>query len=371
MRALVVISELPPLITGISRVPENMLRYYPRLGIQVDFFAYRDVRLLRYYEVRLTDTLLRLPTLRRRAQGYDIVHIHGPAPTFADVALLGLALGRRQPWPRILFTFHFPIALPGFMVPSRLYNALLYRMARLADHVTVTSPSYAHLLARYVPSQRLSVVPAGVDFARFHTVQPKPSAPPLRVLFVGQMRATKGLQVLLRAFQGLEGAHLDVVGGGQAEPHYRQLARDLGLKQVTFHGRVPNQVLTRLYAQAHVFVLPSLTEGEAFGIVQLEAMAAGCAVIVSDLPGVRDVAGDVGLTFPPGDHRALRRLIERLRDDPALRESIARRAPQHARRFDWSVAMQEYARIYRALQAGDPVRDPHTPFAFPSPEVAP
>jgi len=314
--------------------------------------------------LRLTNALLHLPALRHRARNHDLIHIHGPSPSFSDVILTGLGVARRAGWPKILYTFHFPIALPGFMLPSRVYNWLNFKLARLADHVTASSPSYARVLSRHVPAARISVVPAGVDYARFASSAPKPAG--FRVLFVGQMRATKGLQVLLRAFQGVENAHLDVVGTSQAEPYYRNLAASLKLKNVTFHGRVSDERLAELYAQAHVFVLPSLTPGEAFGIVQLEAMAAGCAVIVSDLPGVRDVAGDAGLTFSPGDHRALRKLLIYLRDHPEEREKLARRAPQRARAFDWSNAMREYARIYRALVNGEPVKAPDAPFVFPN-----
>ncbi|RMF49082.1 MAG: glycosyltransferase family 1 protein [Anaerolineae bacterium] len=365
MRVLLIISEAPPVKSGIARVAEHMLAEFPAYGHEVDVFSYQDVGTWQYRELRLSNAFAYLPTLWQRMQSYDIVHIHGPAPTFSDVLLLGLGAHPRH--PRLVYTFHFPIALPGFMVPSRIYNWLNFQFARLADHVTATSPSYAQVLTRYLPPQRVSVVPSGADYARFASKDAKPEG--YRILFVGQMRATKGLQVLLRAYQGIEGAHLDVVGSSDAEPRYRKLAQDLGLRNITFHGRVSDEKLAALYRQAHVFVLPAITPGEAFGVVQLEAMAAGCVSIASDLPGVRDVAGDVGYTFPPGDHAALKKLLLYLRDHPEERARRAARGPQWAQRFTWKNTVALYEALYQRLLAGEVVANDLS--RFPAPRVLP
>jgi len=365
MKILLVISEAPPVKSGISRLAEWLIKGLPRYGHQVHTLSYQDIGCLQRHELRLTTMLLHIPRLRRRIADYDMVHLHGPAPTFSDVFLLGCGWGRGER-PRLIYTHHYPIALPGLGLPCRLCNWLTMKWANLADHVTATTPSYARIISRHVPPRRVSVVPSGVDYDRF--AGPWQKADTYTILFVGQMRATKGLQVLLRAFQGIEGARLDIVGTSQAEPKYRKLARDLRLRNVTFHGQVSDERLAALYGRAHVLVLPAITPGEAFGVVQLEAMAAGCVSVASHLPGVVDVAGDVGFTFPPGDVKALRRLLIYLRDHPEVRAEHARRGPDWARRFTWDHTVRLYEGLYRhVLSPTSHFRSPR-PFTFPNVE---
>src|SRR6266581_2810721 len=152
------------------------------------------------------------------------------------------------------------------------------------------------------------------------------------VLFIGQFRPYKGVRVLLQAMSQVTGARLLLTGQGPEEQAYRSLAAELGL-DLEFHIGVDDDQLRQLYQRAHAVVLPSVSCAEAFGIVLVEGMAAGCVPIASDLPGVREAVGSTGFLFPVGDANNLASTLRRLRDDPALVQQIGDRARVRAAEF--------------------------------------
>jgi rhamnosyl/mannosyltransferase len=142
------------------------------------------------------------------------------------------------------------------------------------------------------------------------------------ILFAGRMVPYKGVGVLLRAMVGLDVTAV-LVGDGPSRAGWTALARELQLTdRVRFVGEVGHEELAALYHACHIFVLPSVTRAEAFGYVQLEAMACGKPVVSTRLPsGVPWVNrhGETGLTVPPGDVDALRRALAELAADESLR----------------------------------------------------
>ena len=107
--------------------------------------------------------------------------------------------------------------------------------------------------------------------------------------------------------------------------------------------------MIELIKQTHVIVLPSVTRSEAFGIVSLEGMAAGQVPVACHLPGVADLVGNEGYTFPPGNDRALRDILIRLKDDTQLRNHLAGLAQAKARLYPWERTIFGYERIYSRL----------------------
>jgi rhamnosyl/mannosyltransferase len=159
------------------------------------------------------------------------------------------------------------------------------------------------------------------------------------------MRPYKGLPVLLQAVQDMEDTRVWVIGDGHSARDYHGIAASLNIPDITFWGRLPDEDMIALLKQAHVIVLPSVTRSEAFGIALLEGMAAGLVPVASHLPGVADVVGNEGMTFPPGDVRALNQLLIRLREDPSLRLHLAQLAQAKARLYSWERTVFEYERI--------------------------
>ena len=172
-------------------------------GHQVDTLSSADAPYFASGDVRLSALGGRLLRRARKiARRYDLVNIHGPTPTISDVSLLLLRAIRRHGGPRILYTHHWTLEfdeglLAGLDGPYMTAHQLL---ARLADHIVVTSEAYADLFNGngHPP---VSVVPWGVDPSRFQpAVPPAMTAPrPLRVLFVGQLRPYKGAAVAIDA----------------------------------------------------------------------------------------------------------------------------------------------------------------------------
>lgn len=183
--------------------------------------------------------------------------------------------------------------------------------------------SYSHFMDRYLAANavtRRAVLPY------FTTVEPcvaPGDRERRRVVFAGRIVKEKGVETLLRAAQGLD-AELVICGDGRHLPAMRQLAHELGLAQRThFLGWVSADELARELAEASVVALPSLWP-EPFGLVGIEALAAGTPVVASDTGGVRDWLDDgvSGVVVPPGDACALRHALGELLADPQRQRAM-------------------------------------------------
>jgi rhamnosyl/mannosyltransferase len=259
----------------------------------------------------------------RRAEA-DVMVLHEPNPW----ALLALAMARpRMP---LAVWFHSEVVRPALQY-ALFYHPLVRRVYGRARRIIVSSPVLGGQAAALAPYQeRIAVVPFGIDPSRW---DPTPAIAaraaaikaadrrPL-VLFAGRMVSYKGVDVLLDALSGIDACAV-LAGEGPMKDKWMDRAGALGLKsRVRFAGAVPHEELAALYHACDVFVLPSVTRAEAFGYVQLEAMACGRPVVSTRLPsGVPWVNRheETGLTVPPGDSGALRAALVRLVDDPVLR----------------------------------------------------
>ena len=177
------------------------------------------------------------------------------------------------------------------------------------------------------------------------------AAPPLVVVSVGRLAAVKNYETALAAVAHLRDLDIEyrIIGAGPEEASLRKLARELGVeKRVRFMGVQPH--VASLLAEAHVFLLPSRYEG--FGLAVAEAMAAGLPVVVSDVPGVREVAGadgECGYLVDPASSGAIAERLRRLAGNPPLRASMGARGRVRARRFDLRETVNSYIRLYERV----------------------
>jgi len=258
----------------------------------------------------------------RRADA-DVVHFHHPNPT----AVLSYFAAR--PRGALVVTYHSDIVRQKVLGP--LVSPLVHALLRRADAIIASSPQYAAsspVLRRHV--DRVRVLPFGIDAAELGEVDADEVARiraahgPRIVLGVGRLVYYKGFEYLVRAMRQVD-AHLLIAGGGPLREPLRALAAGLGVAdRVTLLGAVPD--LRPWYHAADVFVLPSVARSEAFGIVQLEAMACGLPVVNTALhTGVPFVSphGLTGLTVPPADADALAGALATLLDDPGLRRRMS------------------------------------------------
>lgn len=268
----------------------------------------------------------------------DVVHVHEPL-----VPWVGPAAVRAAP-RAVVLTFHAWSRRDRLYRAARPLGRALLRRAAVAIAVSDAAASY-HAAALGVPVNRFAVVPNGVDVERFATAAPLPEivdADRPTLLFVGRLERRKGLETLVRAFTRLKADRPDlrlyVVGDGPERDRCQALLPARLRADMIFLGRVAAEDLPRFQASCDVYVAPALG-GESFGIVLLEAMAAGRPVIASDIPGYRTVARDgvQARLVPPGDVDALVAAIRALLDNPSLRAAMGREGRATAAEHDWSV----------------------------------
>jgi phosphatidylinositol alpha-mannosyltransferase len=280
-----------------------------------------------------------------RAFGPDVVHVHEP---FVPGPPLAAAFHRGAP---MIATFHRSGAGRGY----RALGHLLGPVWRHVDRAVAVSPAAAETVAAVVhrPVDPL-VLGNAVDPERFDRAKRQKRARRCPVIsFVGRHEARKGLATLLAAVCLLDrGVELRIVGDGPERESLQSTFRHV--PAFTWLGAVDDAMLATELVDADLFVAPSLG-GESFGIVLLEAMAAGTPVIASDLPAYRLVAGDAAVLVPPGDVRALARAIGTLLDDPAKRLALAEAGQARAATSTFAWLAGTYRTHYEeliALRAG-------------------
>ena len=289
-----------------------------------------------------------------RQRRFDVVHVHEPlAVPFPSYVVW--ASGR----PARVCTFHRYTEREGML--TRTARLALGSHLRAFDAAIAVSPQAAQY-ARVSWSRPLSVVPNGVDVKFFAPSARTPGTRAVRLLFVGQwMDRRKGLSVLVDALQRLQAggveATLDVVGNGGPEP--RDLERRTPgafPRGVTVHGIVSEEELRRLLHAADVFVAPSLG-CESFGMVLLEAMAAGCAVVCSDIDGYRSVTSKEGAWLvPAGDPVKLGEALAALAVAPERRHRMGNSNLGAARQYDWRAIAARIREEYARASASETAR---------------
>jgi len=212
-------------------------------------------------------------------------------------------------------------------------------------YVTITRALADRLAARFGERANLAAVPDGVRLSPDRRWTPPPAPPPPIVAYAGHLYAWKGVDVLLDALAQVAEVRGLIVGGHEEEPDLPRLlgrARELGMTdRVEFTGLRPPRSVQDLLASANILVLPNLASAistHATSPLKLfEYLAAGRAIVASDLPSIREVLteGETALLVPAGDANALAGAIRRLTLDPALRSRLGRAAFDTASRYGW------------------------------------
>ena len=283
-----------------------------------------------------------------RTGRFDVLHAHWAIPQGFVAALVRNLPGCRPP---LLLTVH---GSDLATLTGALMARVKRRILRAADTITAVSTDLGRQAVRLgADPARVVVLPMGVDLrTRF---SPDPACARSGILCVGRLVPGKGGAVLLRAFAALAERHPDVgltfVGDGPERNALERLAASLGIAaRVDFAGALPQEALPERLRAAAVVAVPSLREG--LGLVAVEALGCGCAVVASDLAALGDVIsdGETGLLATPGDAGAFAAALERLLSDAALRERLgsAGRAAVLGR-FDRGAVGRGYADLIRKL----------------------
>lgn len=269
----------------------------------------------------------------------DVVHVHEPLVPPVGWAAVRAAKSLDIP---VVGTFHAHYT--NGCTHYRVFRPLLAPIFRALDAPVAVSGMAKKTVADHF-SGEFRVVPNGVDAESFAPGTSATRRDPHEVLFVGRHDDRKGLSVLLAAFtrlsETMSEAKLTIVG---SRPEEVRLPEAL-LSSVEVRGVVSEEGLIRAMHSASVLCAPSVG-AESFGMVLIEAMAAGLPVLASDIPGYDVVVtpGKDGVLVPPGDPGALASGLENLLRNHSLRESLSRAGISTARRYDWSriaAAMEE------------------------------
>ncbi len=285
-------------------------------------------------------------SLRRelRAGRYDVVHIHEP---LAPIVGWDAMVFRGAP---VVGTFHaystkaFPNHAATLLGARRRFNQLSARIA--------VSQAAAWTGSRWFGGE-YTIVPNGVDIEAAPQ-GPKPASDELRLLFVGRAEERKGLPVLLAAFQALVEqvpSRLTVVGADPEEISRRLTDPEL-ISHIDVLGKVSDSVLWRQLGEADLLCAPSLA-GESFGMVLIEAMAAGTGVVASKIAGYSDVVtnGVDGVLVPPADPQALAEELQLLAHEPKRIVAMGEAGRRSAERYAWPRIAEEVTEVYeRAIE---------------------
>jgi len=276
---------------------------------------------------------------------FDVVHIHEPATP--SVSVLALWQSRAP----VIATFH-TAQERSWALETTAATFLRTGLAKIDAHIAVSGEA-RRTMQRYLEAEPL-LIPNGVHVGRFGGAPGRASSG-AHLVFVGRIdEPRKGLPVLLDALPAILDRHpqarLTVVGGGSPRGLTRRLPAQVA-SRVSFTGPLDDADKARVLAAADVLVAPN-THGESFGVVLVEAMAAGVAVAASDLPAFRQVlgAGRYGDLFTAGAPEDLARVVTGLLGDEVRLREVAGRGRAAARRYDWGVLAPRVVDVYTGVQ---------------------
>ncbi len=290
----------------------------------------------------------------------DALHLHLPNPS--AFWALPLPSARRLPW---IIHWHSDVVASALdqrlALAYRVYRPFEQAVLQRACAIIATSPPYLESSPALAPWRgKCHTVSLGLDAARLPPASAAALAwanamweaqPGARILNVGRMTYYKGQEILLRALAQLPQAQGIIVGEGEWRPQLEQCARTLQLGQrARLLGFVAQEQLAALLQTCDIFCLPSLERTEAFGMVLLEAMRHGRAVVASRIPGSGvgwvTQEGQTGLLVPPADPVALANALHHLITDVALRQRLGQAG---ATRFFQELTIAQVAAQIRAL----------------------
>lgn len=294
-----------------------------------------------------------------RGGNYDIVHAHWIIPQGVSAVLARPFSRRRTP---LVLTSH---GGDLFALRGNLLTLLKRRVTRASDALTVVSDSMKARseALRLQPPGHIRTIPMGVD-TRCTFLPPERTADRHGILFVGRLVDKKGIEYLLRAMPGVAARHpgtrLSIVGDGPLRPGLEALCRTLGVgHMVHFEGSVANRDVPAFLKTAAIAVFPSVVtdkgDQEGTPVAIMEALACGCAAVVSDYPGAREIIADgrTGLLVPQRSPEALCEAIVALLDDPAKRAGLGERGRALAEReYDWQVIGARFDTVFTELVTG-------------------
>lgn len=372
MHVLYIYKDYPPVLGGIEIHVRDLAEGMAARGHQVTVLVtnvinqtvidepcpnLRIIRTARLAHAASTPLSPAMLSWARRLRP-DIVHLQFPYPP-GDLA--ALAVPNR---PALVVSYQSDIVRQRTLLLA--YRPLLHFTLRRAARIISSSPNYVQtspFLQQH--AQKCTVISLGIDVTRFNGTNAERAAQmrarfvapgQMALLFVGRLRYYKGLHILIDALPRIDPNTVLLIGGeGPERAALEQQAIQRQVQQrVHFLGEIPEADLAALYQAADLFVLPSHLRAEAFGIVQIEALASGLPIISTELgtgTSYVNLNQQTGLVVPPGDAEALAMAVNMLAADPDLRRTYGEAGRKRAAElFSIPVMLDKIEQVYREVQ---------------------
>ncbi|MBI5680823.1 MAG: glycosyltransferase family 4 protein [Methanobacterium sp.] len=299
----------------------------------------------------------------------DITHAHYNMP-YSDYVALRYAKKKNVPF---VVTYHADAQDSGgnFIrnLATFIYNrTLLKKVLKGADVIIATSNSFINE-SRFLGDfkEKIRVIPNGINIEEFEINLSKEECKaklglPLNkkiILFLGNIVSYKGPDILIKAFNEIkdevEDVELVFAGRGEMQGELIKMANDLGIiDNIRFTGYVDEELKPIYFKSADIFCLPSITKAEAFGIVNLEAMACGVPIIASRLGGIPDIVKNEenGLLVNPNDSKSLADAILFLLKNEDIAQKMGNKGKRMVKDYSWEKIAEETDKIYKELYYG-------------------
>lgn len=361
MNILMLNYEFPPVGGGGAPVTFELCRELVRRGHKVDVVT-MHVRGTKRFEVIEGIRVFRVPSLRRKNEichphematyilsaipfclrlmkkaRYDVIHAHFIFPT----GIVGALLKRRSGLPLVV-TAHgsdIPFYNPDrFRLLHRLLHPLWQKVVRSID-ILVAPSEYLKTHIQKFANIPVTVIPNG-----FRMELIRPSTRERKILVVSRIFRRKGVQHFLEAIKDMD-LDWEIIIAGDG-PYLAQLKKQAEhiKPRVNFVGFVQDDQLHYLYETSSIFIFTS--QNESFGVVLLEAMSAGLAIITTNVSALPEVVEDTAILVEPGRPDQIRAALQKLIADAKLREELGNKGRERARLFNWPEITQRYEAAY-------------------------
>jgi glycosyltransferase involved in cell wall biosynthesis len=370
LKVLQTIKYFYPSKGGMESVLINLINGVVKLNDKIDFTVYTNnhessfylkkrncgttkiIQEPSFFRVKSQPLNLFYSNLNDLIKKSDVVHHHLPFPNMEISLLLNLNLLKKK---KFIITWHANVENTRWGKLKWFYFLVVEKLLKVCDFIVVTSPQLlenSELLNRF--RSKVVVIPLSfnskislnnsAEKEFFHVDK-------FKVLFVGKLREYKGLKYLIHAFKEID-ATLFIVGEGELESELKKLVKDLSLEnKVVFLKGLSDNELYKIYQEVHLFVLPSINEAEAFGVVQLEAMAFGLPVINTNLKsGVPyvSISGKTGITVKPKSTTQLVEAINKVINDRYLYKEYSINAKERVKLFSEKEMAKSYLSLYES-----------------------
>ncbi len=268
------------------------------------------------------------PFFLTRLKDADIIHCHQYLLSFTKLAIIFAKMSKKR-----VFVTDLGLASAN--------PVWYFDWSRWIDKFLLISKFSERFLERHYA--RKKVIYAGVDIKKYKPALQKQN----KVIFMGRLLPHKGVEYLIEAAPGH--IEMDIVGTVYDQKYYERLRKLASGKKINFLHGLTDEEMAHIFATSSVFVFPGVFENELFGLVILEAMASGCAVIGTDLGGIPEIIVDkeTGFIVPPKDPMALREKIEYLIDNPEKARDMGRAGRMRVEEmFTWDLVAKRCLKAY-------------------------